>query len=51
MSIVLVTFPGAPKPSDEAKQKDDELNKAIENEVVRKFVMIVQYIPLIISFD
>ncbi|KAI7689956.1 Protein phosphatase 1B [Sarcoptes scabiei] len=36
MSIVLVTFPGAPKPSDEAKQKDDELNKVIENEVVRQ---------------
>ena len=36
MSVVLVTFSGAPKVSEEAQRKDAELNSAIEKEVNRK---------------
>jgi len=36
MSVVLVTFNGAPKVSEEAQQKDAELNANIEKEVNRK---------------
>lgn len=35
MSVVLVTFSGAPKVSEEAQRKDAELNSAIEKEVNR----------------
>ncbi len=37
MSVVLVTFSGAPKVSEEAQRKDAELNSAIEKEVNRKW--------------
>ena len=33
MSVVLVVFPGAPKLSPEAQQKDTELNQAIERKI------------------
>lgn len=33
MSVVLVVFPGAPKISPEAQQKDAELNQAIEKKI------------------
>ncbi|KAH9426570.1 Protein phosphatase 1B [Dermatophagoides pteronyssinus] len=34
MSVVLVTFPGAPTICEETKRKDEELNEKIKNEVV-----------------
>ena len=37
MSVVLVTFSGAPKVCEEAQRKDAELNEAIVNEVNRKW--------------
>ena len=36
MSVVLVTFAGAPKVSEEAQRLDEELNINIEKEVNRK---------------
>lgn len=33
MSIVLVTFPGAPKPCDEAKSKESELESFLERRI------------------
>ncbi|ESO00112.1 hypothetical protein HELRODRAFT_185799 [Helobdella robusta] len=33
MSIILLTFPGAPTVSDEAKANEEELNKRLENKV------------------
>ncbi|XP_051166646.1 protein phosphatase 1B isoform X2 [Leptopilina boulardi] len=33
MSIVLVTFPGAPKPSPEAQEKETALEKALERKI------------------
>ena len=30
MSVVLVTFPGAPKVSEEAQKKDAEIDKRLE---------------------
>jgi hypothetical protein len=33
MSIVLITFPGAPKPSPEAKKKEAELDMYIERTI------------------
>lgn len=33
MSVVLVTFPGAPKISPEAQQKDAQLNANLEKRV------------------
>lgn len=40
MSVVLVTFPGAPKVSEEAQRKDAELNATIEKEVNRKCALL-----------
>lgn len=37
MSVVLVTFGGAPKVSEEANRLNVELNTSIEKEVNRKF--------------
>lgn len=39
MSVVLVTFPGAPPICEETKRKDEELNEKIKNEVVCMFVV------------
>ena len=36
MSIVLVTFPGAPKPSDEAISKEAELESFLERRITGK---------------
>ena len=33
MSIIVVTFPGAPKPTKEDIYRDTELNQAIEKKV------------------
>lgn len=33
MSVVLVVFPGAPKVSPEAQQKDSHLDQAIESKI------------------
>lgn len=33
MSVVLVCFPGAPKVSEEAVKKEEELDKYLENRV------------------
>jgi hypothetical protein len=33
MSVVVVTFPGSPKPSKEDIDKDKELNETIEKKV------------------
>lgn len=37
MSVVLVTFPGAPKVSPEAQRKDKELKEVLEKKVQGKF--------------
>lgn len=37
MSIVLVVFPGVPKPTNEAIQADKELNETIEKRVEEIF--------------
>lgn len=37
MSIVLVTLPGAPKPSAEAQKKEAELEMAIERRIKGSF--------------
>ena len=37
MSIVLVTFPGAPRPSLEAQRKEAELETAIERRIKGSF--------------
>lgn len=34
MSIVLVTFDGAPTVDEDAQRQDQELNEAIEKEVI-----------------
>ena len=33
MSIIIVTFPGAPMPTKEDIEKDKELNEAIEKKI------------------
>lgn len=33
MSIVLVTFPGAPQPCDEAKLKESEMESFLERKI------------------
>lgn len=37
MSIIIIAFPAAPKVDPEAKRKDDELNKLLQQRVEGQF--------------
>ena len=38
MSIIIIAFPAAPKVDPEAKRKDEELNRLLEQKVTGNYV-------------
>ena len=40
MSIIIIAFPAAPKVDPEAKRKDEELNRLLEQKVTGKYFFI-----------
>lgn len=48
MSIVLVVFPGAPKPTEEAIQADKELNIAIERRIKGSVAFVFLNLPFLL---
>ena len=39
MSIIIIAFPAAPKVDPEAKRKDEELNRLLEQKVTGNYVI------------
>lgn len=43
MSIVLVTFPGAPKPCDEAKLKESDMESVLERRITGMLLQLPSF--------
>ena len=43
MSIIIIAFPAAPKVDPEAKRKDEELNRLLEQKVTGKNSLIIYF--------